>query len=522
MPAIRLPAFAALVVALVLIGGAPAGAHTGFETSTPADDTVVEGPLDTITLVFTGPAEPTGGQFEVLDGEGTLRTPTSTSSPDGSTWILGFDPPLVGGETGVRWTVKAPDAHPIHGSFSFAIEQTPAAGAGVTDPASAWGDTTTGADPAADVRGISVERTELDAFLSAGGPSTGLADRIAYAGRLIGLAGAIVGIGALVFAATVLRGTRGDIHAVLSWVGGGGSFLVVGALLELIGRLGVEAAGEWSRIVTPATISTVVVSSFGVALGLRLVGGRVLMLVDSPQMRLAVDVRDPVLAIHELKSVAVRELVGSGAPPRSDATAAFGDPNPPAGLRLYADEHAWSPASASIWLFPAALLVALSYVFDGHTVTEGDRGFTATLDIVHVGAAAVWVGGVLMIAVTLRRRRREGRELRALELAMRFSVVASVAITAAGVAGAALAITILDSPSDLWATPWGRLLVGKSVFVALAAAIGAYNHHVMIPAMAQDYPDTAAARRFSRIVTIEALVLAAVVPITAALVAAGS
>ncbi|MEZ5227792.1 MAG: copper resistance protein CopC [Acidimicrobiales bacterium] len=113
------------IAALTVLATAPAGAHTGFESSDPADGATVDGPLDAISLVFTGPAEPTGTGFEILDGSGTLRTPTDASTADGLTWVLRFDPPLDGGQVGVRWMVKAPDAHPIDGSFSFTINAAP-------------------------------------------------------------------------------------------------------------------------------------------------------------------------------------------------------------------------------------------------------------------------------------------------------------------------------------------------------------------------------------------------------------
>lgn len=104
---------------------APASAHTGFESSDPADGAVLDAPVDVITLVFTGPAEPTGDGFQVLDPSGELRQPTEATTDDGSAWVLRFDPPIAGGAVGVRWMVKAPDAHPIDGSFSFTVPAVP-------------------------------------------------------------------------------------------------------------------------------------------------------------------------------------------------------------------------------------------------------------------------------------------------------------------------------------------------------------------------------------------------------------
>ena len=108
------------------VWASPAAAHTGFESSDPADGSVTSGPVGAITLVFTADAEPTGDGFQLLDPDGTVREPAEASTTDGRTWVLLFDPPISGGSVGVRWMVKAPDAHPIDGAFTFSTPATPA------------------------------------------------------------------------------------------------------------------------------------------------------------------------------------------------------------------------------------------------------------------------------------------------------------------------------------------------------------------------------------------------------------
>lgn len=106
--------------------------------------------------------------------------------------------------------------------------------------------------------------------------------------------------------------------------------------------------------------------------------------------------------------------------------------------------------------------MVVSFTFDGHTVTEGNRWITAAVDMVHVAAGAVWAGGVLALAGVLWSRHRRGEGLGAQELALRFSVVAAGAVVVAGIAGTVLAVVILDSPSDLWATPLGAAAHGQA------------------------------------------------------------
>ncbi len=521
-----------LVLALLLSWSAPAAAHTGFDYSDPGDGETGSAPVTEITLAFTGAAEPTGEGFQVLGPDGLLRSPIQQESSDGSTWVLRFNPALSGGTFGVRWTVKAPDSHPIDGSFAFTVAERPSVavtreladdGSVGQSAAELEGGTLT-----TDALDTSRDRVELNEFLSAGEGATNAAERFGALGRAIGLLGVALAVGALVFAATVLRGTRGDIHFVLLWVRRGGLVVMVGALVELVAQLAVESGGDWQQAFAPSIVTNVLWGSFGVAVGLRLLGGRALVLLPDTHVARAVDAPDRVIALREFAAVASRELVGAsmhGPPP---GALSKGDvPESPEIIRgaepfVHVDDHAWVPTTDSLAAFLGAAALVGSYVFDGHTVTKGDRGFTGLLDIVHVGAGAVWVGGVAMLAAVLWRRQRDGRELRSLQLALRFSVVASIALVAVGGAGLALAITILDSPGELWSTPWGRILVAKMAIVGVAAAMGGYNHKVLIPQMAARPHNVGLEGQFRRAVTTEGMILAAVLVVTAILVGAAS
>jgi len=172
--------------------------------------------------------------------------------------------------------------------------------------------------------------------------------------------------------------------------------------------------------------------------------------------------------------------------------------------------------------FAGALAVLASFLFDGHTVSKGHRLLTSLVDVIHVGGAAIWVGGVIMLASVLWRRHRRDHELRALQLAVRFSVVASGALAVVGLAGLALTIIVLDSPAELWQTPWGRLLIAKTMLVGVAVVGGGYNHLVLIPQLEASPNSPQVAAEFRTAVTVEGVVLGAVVIVTAFLIAAAS
>ncbi|MCB0995871.1 MAG: copper resistance protein CopC/CopD [Acidimicrobiales bacterium] len=502
------------LAALTVLATAPAGAHTGFESSDPADGTTLDGPLEAISLVFTGAAEPTGTGFEILDGSGTLRTPTDASTADGLTWVLHFDPPLDGGQVGVRWMVKAPDAHPIDGSFSFTLNAAPPAPTTTVPPsgvAEAVDESAAEAEPSAEDL---ADSSDVDAFLDTGEPSSTPA-RVGAVARSMTLAGTLLGVGALVFAALVLHGERRDVRHVLFWVRRAGLLVLAGVVVELAAQVAVEAGGDWSALTSPTAIGDVMGSVFGVAVGLRLAGG----------LAMAIGPRFDLVAVSSSDRPAVRDLVGVGAqrvhgtlPPELD----IGPAGHGAGVPRHAGgDHAWQPGT-SIVAIVGAMAVVAAHLFDGHTVVKGHRFWTGLVDVVHVVAGAVWVGGVVMLAVVLWRRHRHGRRLRALHLALRFSVVATIALVAVAVAGLALTVIVLDSPSGLWSTQWGRTLLVKTVLVAFAAAGGAYNHRVLIPELSATPDDPVLVARFRTVVTFEAVALAAVVAATAVLMGAAS
>ena len=131
----RIAALLGLTIAFLAALGAPTGvavAHTSFESSTPADGDTLDTPIDVVTITFSGVATPTGDGFVALDGDGTVRPPDDVATVDDRTFQLRFDPPLAG-QVGVRWTVRAADAHVIEGSFSFTVTAPPPAGG--TEPA---------------------------------------------------------------------------------------------------------------------------------------------------------------------------------------------------------------------------------------------------------------------------------------------------------------------------------------------------------------------------------------------------
>jgi len=540
----RLVLLALLLGVAVVIATPPASAHTGFESSQPADGERSDLPVAEIVLTFSGPADPAGEGFVVLDPSGAVRSPDSVSADtDRHIWTLRFDPPLAGGLVGVRWTVQAPDAHPINGAFSFtAGEPTPPATTTTADE-DAPPVTTAGTDgstsmpdqdqqsslPSAEEESAASElgaaSIDLDTFLAQSDATVSYADGIGAAGRLLGFVGTMLTIGGLAFATIVVRDHRKDMRSVLKAVGLSALAIVAGTAVDLVAHMAV-AAGGWDEALATAGLESVATSTFGVAVGLRAVAG-VLLFVAVRKARRPLAPTFFVPGRRQLVTVGA-ESIGQQAPGVDHSDHRLIDDDSPSGHPLPNQPIPPAGKPVSPWwpLTPVtfALLLALlaSFTFDGHTVTEGNRWITGAIDMVHVVAASIWAGGVVAFSVVLWRRNQRGEQLNGLELAIRFSTIAGAGLALAGIAGTVLAAIILDQVSQLWTTPWGRLLVAKILAVATAAAVGTYNHFVVIPWMNQHPSDDSRSVRIRNTATIEAILLFAVVALTAVLVGASS
>lgn len=486
-------------------------------------------------LTFSGPAEPTGEGFVVLDPAGTVRVPSTVDADvDRQIWTLSFDPPNVGGPVGVRWTVQAPDAHPINGAFSFTAPSAPSATP--TTVAAKAPVPTTPSPPAPEAQPLTasdagvigsaaeVDAIELEAFLAGQDADVAYADDLSTGRRLIGFLGTVLTIGGLAFAGTVLGSSGRDLRMLLTVVVIAAGSIVVGALVELVSSAAVAGPG-WGEVLAVDTYRTIASTDLATAIGARAAAGASLVVAVFAVRRRVVP--SPVV-------VEPRQLVTVGAGLDELDRVSFSDVDPwtadddPSGRSGHVETSVRDHDSMSPWwpLTPVVLalsaLLAVSYTFDGHTITEGNRWLTGAADVTHVVAASIWAGGVLAFALVLRARHQRAERLNGLELALRFSTVAGAALVAAGAAGAALTVIIVDDVSQLWSTPWGRLLAAKILAVAAAAAVGAYNHFVVIPWMERHSAADDRSQRIHRTVGVEAALLLVVLSLTALLVGASA
>ncbi|MFC4085643.1 copper resistance CopC/CopD family protein [Amycolatopsis samaneae] len=106
----------------------------------------------------------------------------------------------------------------------------------------------------------------------------------------------------------------------------------------------------------------------------------------------------------------------------------------------------------------AGFLVLLTFSASGHAVADPIMFFSVGADLAHFGAIAVWIGGLVQLALCLWRP-AAGEDVGA--VVARFSRIAATSVVVAVVSGAYLSLRTVPSPSALWSTTYGVLLVLK-------------------------------------------------------------
>lgn len=168
----------------------------------------------------------------------------------------------------------------------------------------------------------------------------------------------------------------------------------------------------------------------------------------------------------------------------------------------------------------ASLAALGGFAIEGHTRTKDPTWLMIVSDIVHTGAGAVWFGGVVVLAVMLRRATGAWRARAVLDV----STSALAAVVVVSVAGVVMSVIVLPTFNALADTGYGLALMVKVALVIVLVAMGAKNRLVLVPAIeeSEESGDSTAAdlavRRLRRMVTGELVVFAALLVATATLV----
>lgn len=290
-------------------------------------------------------------------------------------------------------------------------------------------------------------------------------------------AGALVAIGLSLFSLLVHDGGR-DRKRLVPWVQWSALVALVGAIGHVIARAG-EGTGRGLGSVTESGVLTEVLRQGGT--GWWLVG---------LLMGLAVMVASVGLAAGSVRQVLV----------------AYG-----------------------------AFIAAGSFALTGHTTQAQPAVVAGLANAIHMLVAAVWLGGLVGLALVLRWRSSDNSgpvgdttgPASSARLVVRFSTVAAAAVAGLWVTGVIQAWFTVGSLNGLVDSDYGMILLVKLVVVVATMAMAAWNRWKLLPALADpvdspvDGPVIAPATvvtRVGRTVRLEVVALLVVVLITSVLV----
>jgi copper transport protein len=143
----------------------------------------------------------------------------------------------------------------------------------------------------------------------------------------------------------------------------------------------------------------------------------------------------------------------------------------------------------------------------GHPNSLEPAALWIAIDLVHLGSIAVWIGGLLALAIggSVALAGDDGERL-----VRRFSLAASVCVPLIVATGVAQTLKLAGGLDDITATDWGRLLLTKVTVVTALVAVAGVSRWLL-------QHDGAASIR--RTVIVEAVLGVVVVAIAAGMVA---
>lgn len=125
--------------------------------------------------------------------------------------------------------------------------------------------------------------------------------------------------------------------------------------------------------------------------------------------------------------------------------------------------------------FVTALLLLPLPTLAGHSLDRGRGALEPIVDVLHVAAASVWLGGLVALGLALVEAGDRAALVR------RFSNIALTSVLVLALTGVIRALTELRAVSQIWSTGYGRVLIVKSALLTLLVALGWVNRYRLIP-----------------------------------------
>ena len=418
--------------------------HTALESSSPGDGDSLDAPPTEIRLEYTTEVQLDLSRVRVLGpaGEWALEGLRYLSDDRHDVLVAPLPAEQPAGSYRIAWTTAGPDGHAIHGEFAYQSAGSAGAAASQTP------DSTAGADSTDST--VAGEAQQADSAGATEGPMPPMitgdpnASRGATGGRWLFYLGIVAVLGSLAFRYAVLpQVTRG-------------------------GELPEVARGATQRL-------------------WRIAGLGVLALLISAPTRLFYQVRSLYATDGEVPLSAFVQVAGAGPWGKGWLLGTAAALLVGAGVLLARPRGERAPGWAVMAL--GAVFLPFAAVLSGHAWSRDPQALAAFSDFVHVVAAGAWVGGLLCLLFAglpaLKSHGvKEGSGQPGLPgMVAAFSRVAMLSVGLLVLTGATNTLLHLETLSQLWTTPWGRILIAKLAVVAIVLGLGFYNWRFVRPAL---------------------------------------
>jgi copper transport protein len=128
---------------------------------------------------------------------------------------------------------------------------------------------------------------------------------------------------------------------------------------------------------------------------------------------------------------------------------------------------------------PSALAAAIGCLFlpalAGHAGQKAPRGLSLPLDVGHLGAVAIWLGGLIGLVVFWLSVGARGRSAALAYVVPRFSIVAFCSVLLLIGTGTGQALEELPTLATLWTTSYGQALLWKIGLLSAALLLASVN-----------------------------------------------
>ncbi|MEU5374948.1 copper resistance CopC/CopD family protein [Streptomyces sp. NPDC003631] len=406
-----------LAVAGTLFGGAaPASAHAALLGSDPAQGSVVDKAPTQITLNFSEKVALSDGSFKVLDPKGQRVDTGKPAELTGTMYGVKVQPGLPRGTYTVTYQVVSADSHPVSGAFTFSV------GAPSATTVSASGQTVGG--------GVV-------------GGLYGFARYVSYAGFIV-----LIGGAAFVLACWQRGAAERAVQrlVVSGWVA-----LTSATLALLLLRGSYTGSGKFADVFDLSLVGQVLQTKAGAALVSRL------LLLAAAALFVAV-----LFGAYAKRDADGEERAGAANGSGARKAASGGD-GPDAERAATKQDLTFGLAVGG---FVVAAGLAATWAMAEHASTGIQTGLAMPVDILHLLAVAVWLGGLTMMLVALYRVPSIGKPA-----VQRFSRVAFASVVTLVATGVYQSWRQLGSWSALTGTAYGQLLLVKVALVAVLVGV---------------------------------------------------